>query len=65
MGEGAAILALGGPDKKSAPLRVFMMAAALVIAAFLGAALGLVWQSSGADEDEQAQDVLTVEEPTT
>ena len=34
---------------------VWRMAVALVVAAFLGGALGLVWQSAGFDEDDTAK----------
>ena len=40
-------MAIREPVRTRPPLGVFRMALALVIAAFLGAALGLVWQSSG------------------
>ena len=44
-----------GPPGKP-PLGIGWMALALVLAAFLGAAMGLVWQSTGlgeADPDEE------------
>lgn len=47
-------MALGTPGRRSEPLHVGWMALALVLAAFLGAALGLVWQSVGFGADEQA-----------
>lgn len=34
---------------------VWRMAAALVVAAFLGGALGLVWQSAGFGEDDETE----------
>jgi hypothetical protein len=40
---------------KREPLGVLWMAAALAGAAFLGGALGLVWQSVGLDEPEAGQ----------
>lgn len=40
-------MAIGGPRKRREPLNIWLMALALVAAAFTGAALGLVWQSSG------------------
>ena len=40
-------MALGSSDRRVDPLYVVPMALALVFAAFLGAALGLVWQSAG------------------
>ncbi len=48
------IVAFRAPILPRAKLRVVWMALALVLAAFLGAALGLVWQSDGfAEEEEQ------------
>ena len=47
-------MALGPPGRRNEPLYVMPMALALVLAAFLGAALGLVWQSAGFDEEEEA-----------
>lgn len=41
----------GGPPRETAPLYVLPMALALLLAAFLGAAVGLVWQSSGLGEE--------------
>jgi hypothetical protein len=46
---------LGSPNRRNEPLYVIAMTLALVLAAFLGAALGVVWQSAGlggADETE-------------
>ena len=40
-------MALGSSGRHNDPLYVIPMALALVLAAFLGAALGLVWQSAG------------------
>ena len=40
---------------------VWRMAAALVFAAFLGGALGLVWQSAGLGGDDDAADEAAVE----
>jgi len=45
---------LGRSGRRREPLHVWIMALALVLAAFLGAALGLVWQSSGFGNDEAA-----------
>ena len=45
-------MALGPSGRRNEPLNVFMMAGALVLAAFLGAALGLVWHASGLGDDE-------------
>ena len=47
-------MSLGPSARRSEPLYVIPMALALVLAAFLGAALGLVWQSAGFGEDEEA-----------
>lgn len=38
---------LGPSGRKPEPLHVFWMALALVVAAFLGGALGLVWHAAG------------------
>ena len=40
-------MSLGQSGRRNEPLYVIRMALALVLAAFLGAALGLVWQSAG------------------
>jgi hypothetical protein len=40
-------MTLGSPNRRNDPLHVGWMALALVLAAFLGAAVGLVWQSAG------------------
>ena len=48
-------MALGPPGRRNEPLHVGIMALALVLAAFLGAALGLVWQSAGFGEDAEAE----------
>ena len=40
-------MSLGPSIRRTEPIYVIPMAAALVFAAFLGAALGLVWQSAG------------------
>ena len=40
-------MSLGPSSRRNEPLYVVPMALALVFAAFLGAALGLVWQSAG------------------
>lgn len=53
----------GSPQRKSAPLGVVWMAASLALAAFLGAALGLVWQSAGFGSDEAQEGVVTGESP--
>jgi hypothetical protein len=51
------LMTLGPSGRNNDPLHVIPMALALVLAAFLGAALGLVWQSAGfgsADRDVPA-----------
>ena len=45
-------MALGPSGRRNEPLNVFAMAGALVLAAFLGGALGLLWHWSGLGEDE-------------
>ena len=45
-------MTLGSPSRRNDPLYVGRMALALVLAAFLGAALGLVWQSAGFGAEE-------------
>jgi hypothetical protein len=46
---------LGPPSRRKEPLNVITMALALALAAFLGAALGLIWHASGfGDSDEAA-----------
>ena len=52
-------MAIGSPGRPKARLGVFPMAIALVVAAFLGASLGLVWQSTGLGEDSEGEEVLT------
>ncbi|HYD23922.1 MAG TPA: hypothetical protein VEB68_03935 [Croceibacterium sp.] len=47
-------MALGGGGRRPEPLHVVPMALALVLAAFVGAALGLLWHAAGfGDETEQ------------
>ncbi|HEY6814867.1 MAG TPA: hypothetical protein VI168_04940 [Croceibacterium sp.] len=50
-------MALGHSGRPNEPLYVVPMALALVLAAFLGAALGLVWQSAGFGEEEEVAPV--------
>ena len=45
-------MALGPSGRRQEPLHVFAMAAALVLAAFLGGALGLIWDAVGLGADE-------------
>ena len=56
-------MAIGKPGRKRAPLGVFLMLAALVVAAFIGATAGLVWQSSGWFDEDDPREVVTVEAP--
>jgi len=46
-------VAISSPGRRQEPIHVLPMAAALVLAAFTGGALGLVWQSAGLGGDEQ------------
>jgi hypothetical protein len=48
-------MALGQSGRRNEPLYVVRMALALVFAAFLGAALGLVWQSIGFGSAERPE----------
>jgi hypothetical protein len=48
------IMSLGPSGRPNDPLHVIAMALALVLAAFLGAALGLVWQSAGFGGGDEA-----------
>ena len=45
-------MSLGHPGRPNEPLGVIWMALALALAAFVGAALGLLWHWSGLGEDE-------------
>jgi hypothetical protein len=45
---------LGPPGRRNEPLNVIWMALALVGAATLGAAAGLIWHASGFGDDEEA-----------
>ena len=57
-------MSLGPPQRKRAPLGVLPMALALVVAAFMGAAVGLVWQDDGlGDAEEAEEEVLTKRAP--
>jgi len=42
-----ASLAIGPPGRRPDPINVIPMALALILAAFLGAALGLLWHAAG------------------
>ncbi len=46
-------MALGPSGRRNEPLNVIWMAAALVLAAILGAALGLIWHASGLGGEEE------------
>lgn len=46
---------LGRPGRSDPPLNVILMAISLALAAFLGAAAGLVWQSSGLGDEDAAE----------
>ena len=48
-------MALGSSGRRNEPLYVVPMALALALAAFLGAALGLVWQSVGFGGKDHAE----------
>ncbi|AKH42662.1 hypothetical protein FHS61_000432 [Altererythrobacter atlanticus] len=52
----------GQAGRRKEPLHVWMMALVLALAAFAGAALGLVWQSSGLGDDPAEE--RAEEEPT-
>jgi len=47
---------LGSSGRHNEPLHVVPMALALALAAFAGAAIGLVWQSAGFGSEEQRED---------
>ena len=44
---------LGPSGRRPEPLNVIWMAGALVLAAFIGAALGLIWHASGLGSDDE------------
>jgi hypothetical protein len=44
---------LGPSSRRNEPLNVIAMALALLLAAFLGAALGLIWHASGFGGEEE------------
>ena len=52
-------MSLGPSGRRNEPLHVGWMALALVLAAFLGAALGLIWQSVGFGSDDTAETSAT------
>ena len=49
-------MALGPSGRRNEPLNVIPMALALVLAAFLGGALGLVWHAAGFGGEEEPQE---------
>lgn len=51
-------MVIGRSDETRPVFGVWRMALALVLAAFLGGALGLAWQRFGADEEEVAPEAL-------
>jgi hypothetical protein len=54
---------LGPRQKEKRSLGVLRMALALAIAAFLGGALGLIWQSASFFGEDAEAEVLTAEVP--
>ena len=55
-------MALGAQGRRKTPIGVIPMLFALVIAAFLGAAAGLVWQSSDLLDEEPEEEVVTTDQ---
>ena len=53
---------LGAQGRRKTPIGVIPMLFALVIAAFLGAAVGLVWQSSDFLDEEPEEEVVTTDQ---
>ncbi|MEL1249209.1 hypothetical protein [Aurantiacibacter gilvus] len=56
-------MSLGSPQKHKTRLGVLVMLAALVLAAFLGASAGLIWEKSGWFSDEVEDEIVTREQP--
>lgn len=54
---------IGTSGRKTEPLQVIPMALALVFAAFVGAALGLVWHASGFGDAEPEPSTQPVTNP--
>lgn len=52
-------MGLGGSGRRKTPLRVAAMLVALVVAAFIGAAAGLIWQSRDWLDQDMEEDVVT------
>lgn len=57
-------MGLGPSGRRNDPLNVIAMALALVLAAFLGAALGLLWHASGLGDDGARDAEARTEEPS-
>jgi hypothetical protein len=55
-------MALGPSGRLNEPLGVIWMALALVLAAFTGAALGLLWHWSGLGDEEPATEATAAED---
>ena len=51
-------------DRGGARSGVWVMLLALVVAAFLGGGLGLVWQSASQFAEDDEDEIVTVETPT-
>ena len=58
-------MAIGFGGRGRQPIRPFVMLAALVIAAFLGGALGLVWQGDLIFGNDEEEEVVAIEAPST
>lgn len=59
------MLSIGSGDAGRPRIGALAMLLALVLAAFLGGALGLVWQSASFFAQDSEDEVLTVEAPST
>ena len=57
-------MALGTPQRKKTPIGCAVMLAALALSAFLGGALGLVFQNSDWFGEEAEEETVTVDQPT-
>lgn len=53
----------GNAGKRKTPLGVLIMMAALVLAAFLGAAVGLVLENATWFQDDPEHEIVTAETP--
>ena len=56
-------MAIGSPQRRRAPLRVWLMLASLIIAAIAGAAIGLIWDSADWLSEDSEEEVVTAEQP--